>query len=211
MYCGRSFLCILLALSLSRFWGFAPSSSFAHKFVKKCALINNANCFRALFFQLHPTVRVLSRNFFSTAFLPPSCCCCCCQLALRLKVSSHFFFSLACCLSTFLSLCMCVWVAACAYVLFFFSPSFYFFYFYVQRASLLSRSAGCLCSAFFSDGDRFFRHRCTLRCWLVCVGECVWVLLLLAFANRWRCRLLASFFLFVIRFIIIVHRSVACM
>jgi len=43
----------------------------------------------------------------------------------------------------------------------------------------------------------------------VCVCEC-FCSFAFAFANRWRCRrLLASFFLFVIRFIIIVHRSVA--
>lgn len=126
-----------------------------------------------------PTVRVMCRNFFPRLSCPQFflCCRCCCQLALRLKVSSHFFPA---CLSTFLSLCVCV-----SLLMFNFFVFSLFLFFYVQRefCRRCCRRRRCLC--IFSDCDRFF-FATAMYAMCVWVGGsgvfvCVWVLLLLCF------------------------------
>lgn len=157
-----------------------------------------------------PTVRVMCRNFFPRLSCPQFflCCRCCCQLALRLKVSSHFFPA---CLSTFLSLCVCV-----SLLMFNFFVFSLFLFFMCRESSAAAAAAAVAAFAFFPIATDFFSPPLCMLCvceWVgrvcLCVCEC-FCSFAFAFANRWRCRrLLASFFLFVIRFIIIVHRSVA--
>lgn len=155
---------------------------------------------------INTTVRVMCRNFFPWLSCP------------------HFFFVVV----VFVS-----WRSGSKFLLIFFQPAwalfwagvclcelayvlFFLLFFYVQREFCRRRRNRrcCRCLCIFSDCDRFFFLRplyMLCRCAGVCVCEC-FCSFAFAFANRWRCRrLLASFFLFVIRFIIIVHRSVACM
>lgn len=85
-----------------------------------------------------------------------------------------------------------------------------------RESSAAAAAAAVAAFAFFPIATDFFSPPLCMLCvceWVgrvcLCVCEC-FCSFAFAFANRWRCRrLLASFFLFVIRFIIIVHRSVA--